>query len=89
MRTQQLIPKTQNVLGHSDYWASYLNRQKNFGKIKASYERQIALFIFIATMAILMTLTAKVVHYDMKYDIQPGHKMQDTATQYIGIRHHF
>ncbi|MBK9619023.1 MAG: hypothetical protein IPP97_02180 [Candidatus Obscuribacter sp.] len=89
MITQHLKPKTHTVLGHSDYWATYLNRQEKFGKIKSSYDRLIALFVFIATMAILMALTARVVHHDMKYDIQPGHQMQDTASRYIGIRHHF
>ncbi len=89
MRGQHLNPNTQTVLGHSDYWANYLNRQENFGRIKTSYDRQIALFVFIATMAILMALAARVVRQDMKYDIQPGGARQDTASQYIGIRHHF
>ncbi len=89
MRTQQLNPTSHHAMGHSDYWTSYLNRQEKFWKIKTNYDRQIAMFVFIATMSILMALAAKVIHEDMRYDLRPGGPLQDTASQYIGIRHHF
>jgi len=89
MRTQHLNAHPQHGLGHSNYWSEYLNRQEKFGKIKTSYDRQIALFVFIATMALLMALSARIIQHDMKYDIRPGDPLQDTASRYIGIRHHF
>jgi hypothetical protein len=79
MITQHLKPKTHTVLGHSDYWATYLNRQEKFGKIKSSYDRLIALFVFIATMAILMALTARVVHHDIIRH-QPGLNARHSIT---------
>lgn len=88
MRAQQLNHPGQ--LTHNDYWTGYFDRHEKFSDFRSGYEKHLGWLVFMVGVALLMGIVARVIQTDMRYNtpMTPSPR-QDTATNYVGITHHF